>query len=66
MIEVEKEIVRRRPSNTPEILFPKQIFDAVWGLDDRIPVRIVFESPDKIVIERKNGGGEKPEVEVTA
>ena len=52
MIVVEKEIIRRKGSGTPEVLFPKQIFDAIWGREERIPVKIVFESENRIVIER--------------
>ena len=51
--KINKEIKRRKPSGTPEILFPKQLFDSIWGTDERIPVVIVFESPYRIIIERK-------------
>lgn len=61
MIEVEKEIKLKKPNNQPEILFPKQLFEAVWGeAKEEIPVRIVFVSPDEIRILRKK----KPEEEL--
>jgi len=53
MLEVEKEVVRKSGTGTPEILFPKQIFDSAWGKDDRIPVRIVFVNENEIRILRK-------------
>jgi len=58
-VKVPKYIKRRKPSGTPEILLPKQIFDAIWGTEDKIPVNIVFESENRIVIERKDSGGSK-------
>jgi len=52
-IVVEKEIARAKPAGTPRLYFPKEIFDALWGKDDRIPVKIVFER-NRITIERKS------------
>ena len=57
-VKVQKLIKRRKPSKTPEILFPKQLFDTVWGTDDEIPVEIIFESADTIIIKRKDSGGD--------
>ena len=56
-LRVPKVIKRRKPSGTPELLFPKQLFDTIWGTEDSIPVEIVFESDHRIIIERKNSGG---------
>lgn len=51
-IVVEKVIARAKPAETPRLYFPKEIFDAIWGKDDRIPVKIVFDK-NRITIERK-------------
>jgi hypothetical protein len=57
-LRASKVIKRRKPSGTPELLFPKQLFDAVWGTEEAIPVEIVFESGSRIIIKRKNYGGD--------
>lgn len=43
ILKINKEIKRRKPSITPKILFPRQLFDSIWSTDERIPVVIVFE-----------------------
>jgi len=52
VIEIVKKIDRNPNGGSPYISFPKQIFDALWGTDDEIPVRIRFVDKTKIVIER--------------
>lgn len=58
VIETKKRIVRNPSGGTPHIYFPKQIFDAVWGHEDEIPVKVIFEGKNRIVIQRITDNGD--------